>query len=245
MLIAPALLGLLLLAQQLPAPPVNCTSNAAGIADICLADREFAQAETARTAAERTRHLQAALDLYRKGASAANDPITKIAALDAATRTVDATHLNDPAALELILRDLIGFAPNNLQFMFRLAKVQEDQGALDSAEDTLLAARRQQPQELETYRRLAQFYARRATALSNQITQAKPQADIAGGPDKEGVYRIGPGMIPPQRADTPLYPEEAKAAGVRCFSSLECGGSDNAEQRPCRLNPPLTSPECR
>jgi len=196
MLIAAALLGLLL-AQQLPAPPVNCTSGAPGIADICLADREFAQAETARAMAERTRHLQAALALYRKGASAAN-----------------ATHLNDPAALELTLRDLIGLAPNNLQFMFRLAQVQEDQGELDSAEDTLLAARRQQPQELAPYSMLAQFYARRATALSNQIARAKPQTDIPGAPDKGGIYRIGPGMVPPQRADTPLHPEEAKAAGV-------------------------------
>ena len=75
--------------------------------------------------------------------------------------------------------------------MFRLAQVQEDQGELDSAEDTLLAARRQQPQELAPYSMLTQFYARRATALSNQIARAKPQTDIPGAPDKGGIYRIG------------------------------------------------------
>lgn len=216
--VAPALLVLLLSAQQLPPPPVNCASSAAGIADICLADHEFAQAETARTMAERTIHLKAALDLYRKGASAANDPATKTAALDAATRTLDATHLNDLAALELTLRELIGIAPNNLQFMFRLSKVQEEQGELESAEDTLLAARRQQPQELSPYKMLAQFYARRATAIFTQLAQAKdalPTAsDIPGTPDQDGIYRVGGGVPPPQRADIPRYPEEAKAAGI-------------------------------
>lgn len=113
----------------------NCTGGVAGAADICLADREAAQAETVQ-GAERTRHLQAALDLYRKTASAANDPSTKIKALDAATRTLDAKHLNDPSALELTLRELIGLAPNDLQFMFRLSKVQEEQGELQASEDT-------------------------------------------------------------------------------------------------------------
>src|SRR4051812_16254586 len=188
MLPPPALLGLFLSGQQLPPPPVNCTSHAAGIADICLADREFAAAETTRTLPDRTRHLEAALDLYRKGASAANDLATKIAALDAATRTLDATHLNAPVALELTLRELIGLAPNDLRFMFRLAAVQEDQGEIDAAEETLLAVRREQPQQLEPYKMLAQFYARRASAISNQLAQARgplPTAtDIPGTRDK-------------------------------------------------------------
>jgi hypothetical protein len=106
--------------------------------DLCLADREFIQAEAAPAGANRTRHLHAALELYRKAASAANDSATRIKALDAATRTLDARHLNDPGALELTLRELIGIAPNDLRFMFRLSRVQEDQGELEGAEDTLL-----------------------------------------------------------------------------------------------------------
>jgi TonB family protein len=216
----PALLALSLLAQQPPAFPnsQNCTGGVAGAVDLCLADREFAQAEGAQAGSDRTRHLQAALDLYRKAASATNDQATKIKALDAATRTLDAKHLNDPAALELTLRELIRVAPNDLQFMFRLSRVQEEQGELEAAEDTLLAAHRQQPQELDPYKMLAQFYARRATAISNQIAQAQGPSstatDIPGTPDKDGIYRVGGGVPPPQRADIPRYPAEAKAAGV-------------------------------
>ena len=217
---ASALLAISLLSQQ-SSPALttsNCTVGVAGAVDFCLADREFAQAEAAQPGADRTKHLQTALDLYRRAASAANDSAAKIRALDAATRILDDKHLNNPAALELTLRELIGIAPNDLQFMFRLAKVQEDQGELEGAEDTLLAARRQQPQELDPYKMLAQFYARRATVISNQIKQAaglSPTAtDIPGTPDKDGIYRVGSGVPPPQRADIPRYPPEAKAAGV-------------------------------
>src|SRR4030095_13415381 len=127
--LAPALLPLSLVAQQ-PSTPINspnCTGGVAGAVDLCLADREFAQAEAAQAGADRNRQLQAALDLYRKAASAANDGATKIKALDAATQTLDAKHLNDPAALELTLRELIRIAPNDIQFMFRLSRVQEEQ----------------------------------------------------------------------------------------------------------------------
>jgi hypothetical protein len=64
---------------------------------------------------------------------------------------------------------------------------------------------------------LAQFYARRATAISSQMAQAKgsPTAtDIPGTPDKEGIYRVVGGVPPPQRMDIPRYPPDAKAAGV-------------------------------
>jgi TonB family C-terminal domain len=215
-----ALLALSLLSQQpsLSTATANCTGGVAGAVDLCLADREFAEAEASQAGPDRTRHLQASLDLYRKAASAANDEVTKIKALDAATRTLDAKHLNDPAALELTLRELIRIAPNDLQFMFRLSRVQEEQGELEAAEDMLLAAHRQQPQELAPYKMLAQFYARRATAISNQIAQAKGPSptttDIPGTPDKDGIYRVGGGVPPPQRTDIPRYPLEAKAAGV-------------------------------
>jgi|KBSMisStaDraftv2_1062788.scaffolds.fasta_scaffold112259_2 TonB family protein len=218
--LAPALLAIALVAQQplTSTNTANCTGGVAGAVDLCLADRELAEADAAQASADRTKHLQAALDLYRKAASAANDEATKVKALDAATRALDAKHLNDPAALELTLRELIAIAPNDLQFMFRLSRVQEEQGELESAEDTLLAAHRQQPQELDPYKMLAQFYARRATAISTQIAQAKGPSptvtDIPGTPDTDGIYRVGGGVAPPQRTDIPRYPPDAKAAGV-------------------------------
>ena len=220
MALAPALLTLSLIAQQpsIITDSPNCTAGVVGAVHLCLADRECAQAEVRQADADRRRHLQAALDLYRKAASAANDDAMRIKALDAATQALDARHLNDPAALELTLRELIRVAPNDLQFMFRLSRVQEEQGELEAAEDTLVGARRQQPQVLDPYKMLAQFYARRATAISSQLAQAagpSPTAtDIPGTPDTDGIYRVGGGVPPPQRTDIPRYPAEAKAAGI-------------------------------
>ena len=216
MLFVSTLLGFLLL-QQPAAVAANCTGGVAGAADICLADREVAQGEAAQ-GADRIRHLETARELYREAALAANDPGTKIKALDAATRTLDVKHLNDPAALELILRELIGLAPNDLQFIFRLAAVQEEQGELQAAEDTLLAARHQQPQVLEPYKMLAQFYARRASAIFKQLADATgPPAvatDTPGAPDRDGIYRVGGSVEPAKRVENPIYPDDAQAAGI-------------------------------
>jgi hypothetical protein len=109
----------------------------------------------------------------------------KIKALDAATQTLDAKHLNDSTALQFTLRELIRIAPNDLQFMFRLSRVQEEQGEIEAAEDTLLAAHRQQPQELDPTRcwrssmhdelRLSQArWHRRRDLQLRQIFQAHP-----------------------------------------------------------------------
>lgn len=217
--------SLLFLAILAPAPPQsvplpNCASSTTNTAAVqmCVGEQELSAAGTAKTPPERERHLRAALAAYRRAADATSDTATKTRALDAVTGVLDRANLNLPTDLELTLRELVAIAPSDASFMFRLAKVQEDQGQTDAAEDTLLTAHRQQPRELAPYKMLAQFYARRATAISNEIAQAKgpsPSAtDIPGTPDKDGVYRVGGGVPPPQRADIPRYPEEAKAAGI-------------------------------
>lgn len=212
-----ALLAVALLTQQPPTVAADCPGGVSGTADLCLADKELVQADALRDRTDRNRRLKTVLDLYRKAASSAADSGTKIKALDGAARALDASHLDDAVGLELTLREMIGIAPNELRFMFRLARLEEDQGRIEAAEDTLLTARRQQPQELDPYKMLAQFYARRATALSRQAAQGTPSptaADIPGAPDKEGIYQIGGGVESPQRIDIPRYPDEAKAAGI-------------------------------
>jgi TonB family protein len=87
----------------------------------------------------------------------------------------------------------------------------------DAAEDVLLSARHQQPDGVEPYRMLAQYYARRATAFSSQAQQQTP-APAAGNPgerDENGVYRVGGPIAPPSRLDVAKYPPEAVAAGIQ------------------------------
>jgi hypothetical protein len=114
------------------------------------------------------------------------------------------------------LRELIQSTPNDFAPMYRLARLQEDRGFIDAAEDILLNAKRQQPNEIEPYKMLVQFYARRVTAMHKEETQA--EAKTASGPgerDENGVFRVGGPIAPPARLDVPRYPPDAQATGVR------------------------------
>jgi predicted TPR repeat methyltransferase len=73
--------------------------------------------------------------------------------------------LNDAEEMISAFGQLIALEPAEVEPLLRYAAYQERQGATDAAEETLLSARRLQPDALEPVRKLAQFYARRATAL--------------------------------------------------------------------------------
>src|SRR5580704_16109405 len=118
--------------------------------------------------------------------------------------------------METVLREVIPLTPDDLAPVYRLARLQEDQGFIDAAEETLLDARHKQRDAVEPNRMLAQFYARRVTALHKQETQKEPQAaSDPGEPDENGVYRVGGSITPPARDDVPQYPADAKAAGIK------------------------------
>jgi protein TonB len=119
--------------------------------------------------------------------------------------------------MEQALRELIRAAPGDFVIVSRLARLQEDQGLHNAAEETLLDARYQYPDNVEPYRMLAQFYARRVTALLNKQPSDR-ESQSAGAPgerDENGVYRVGGAVTPPQRLGTPQYPPEARAAGIQ------------------------------
>ena len=216
-------------AQSPPAPQPSACSQAMADAltdqatpEICAGDEAARLANAApRGSADKTRQWQAAAEHYRKAATLASKGITKVLALNALANTYDTPHLNDPKQMEAALREIIRLIPDDRAPVYRLAKLQEDQGLVDAAEDTLLTARRQQPDAVEPYRKLAQFYARRVTALHKEELQKEPRsASNAGEPDEKGVYRIGGpsdrGPIPPPaRADVPHYSPEAQAAGIQ------------------------------
>ena len=185
-------------------------------AEVCAGEEAARVAGAApRGTAERTRQIQAAADHYRRAATLASKSPTKVAALNLLAGAYDAEHLNDPRQIEIVLRELIALTPEDLAPMFRLAKLQEGQGLIDVAEATLLDARHSQPEAVEPNRMLAQFYARRVTALYKQEVQNAPQpASNPAEPDVNGVYQVGGALAPPPRDDVPHYSAEAAAAGI-------------------------------
>jgi TonB family protein len=196
---------------------VTAASDSA-VAELCLGDDDLRAAEAlSKQAAQRSRHLETAADHYRRASTLASQVQTRTRALEALTKVYDKQHLDQPRQVENALRELIANQPDDLRPLFRLARLLEDEGLTDAAEDALLAARRQQPDGVEPYKMLAQFYARRATALSRQADQRTP-APAPGNPgerDDNGVYSVGGPIEPPSRLDVAKYPPEAAAAGIQ------------------------------
>lgn len=226
-MVGSVLLAVLLAAQNQGRPPAEApapspcaqglsSGTTASVAELCLAEDQMRLARAlGPDVPERFRRLAAAAEHYRRAAMLATDSNGRIAAYEALAMLYARDQLNEYDQLEAALRELIDLQPGELEPVFRLAKAQEDRGLVDTAEETLLGNRRLRPDAVEPYRMLAQFYARRATAVhtANTATSRQP-ASAPGEPDENGVYRVGGGITAPNRLDRPVYPPEAQAAGL-------------------------------
>ena len=185
-------------------------------AEVCLAEEQFNQAQaTPRGSADWKSRLGLAARLYKRAASLPADDAIKVAIAERLLLIFDEPMLNDPTEMEAAFRDLIVLKPVEVDPLLRYAKFQERQGSLEAAEQTLLSARRLQPAEIEPYRMLAQFYARRASALHATAAKQEVQEQTPPGtPDKNGVYQPGGEITPPRRFGNAVYPPDASAAGI-------------------------------
>jgi TonB family protein len=150
----------------------------------------------------RTAELEAEAQRLAAAALRATDTATRVETLNELARIYDVENLNNLPLLESTLRDLIAIEPNNVALLYRLARVEEDQGLIDAAEQTLLRARQQHPDQVEPYRTLSQFYARRAALVS-----------LTSGPvPDDGVYLVGGAIAMPRRIAGIRNPELPRAA---------------------------------
>jgi|WetSurMetagenome_2_1015567.scaffolds.fasta_scaffold444167_1 TonB family protein len=207
------------LASEAPLP--DCTQGSLDVPGraVCLAAQELESAERAeRGTPERERHLQASADACRAAANATTDSAMKRRVLNLLADLYDDQHLDRPTEMEAVVRELIAAAPGDLPPLYRLAKLHEDRGFFSEAEETLLQARRQAPEDdPEPFSRLAQLYARRVVAMQEAAERLKPPEPQAkpGEPDRNGTYRPGGPVAPPHRVDMPQYPTDAKDAGIQ------------------------------
>jgi TonB family protein len=241
-------------AAQEPAPKTppapDCqkllmTGAGPGVMQLCQGETEMRLAAAAAADPdERRKRLASAAAEFERAAGSLRDLNLKIYAVEALIRLFGETNLNEPREVEQALRLLIPLMPGNSSPLRRIANLEEAQGLIDAAENTLLTARQQVPDDVEVYRALSQFYGRRAQQISTaNVPQgrhgepvvepqsepvAEPQREPAaerqsepnapsGGPDAEGYYSIG-GDIPPPAPMSPRVPAqrspEADAAGV-------------------------------
>ncbi len=207
-----------------PASSTDCArvlslGVSAAAAEVCDGETQLNIAQkTPRSDPERDRRLSNAADLYRRAVGRISDDEVRGHLLGKLADLYDAQHLNDATQMEMTLRELVTVLPTETGPLYRLAALQEQRQEIEAAERTLMSAKQLRPDDVEPYKHLAQFYARRVTALSTSAEQSRAtqrEPESPGSPDAAGVYRIGGALGPPTRDGVPLYPPQARAAGVQ------------------------------
>jgi TonB family protein len=193
-----------------------------GMSEVCLAEQQLQKADAAPRP-EQTRLWREAAEHAHRGASAAQSAEIKAAAAELLARLHDDKHLNEPDREQSALLDLISLRPADLTLVDRFARLLERIGLPEAAEDALLSAHRRQPQDIEPLRLLAQFYARRVTALHRAAEPLKTENTSAAipQPDEHGIYKVGGPIPAPTRLDRVQYPQEARDAGIQGVVILE------------------------
>lgn len=105
--------------------------------------------------------LSKAVDNYEKAlAMAQDDPKVHQLTLEYLVAAYGPDKLNDPAQQEPLLQEMIRREPNEPTAYFTLAKIYEDSGHYEAAEQMLLEAKKVRPTEAAVYTQLAGFYNR-------------------------------------------------------------------------------------
>lgn len=104
--------------------------------------------------------IQKAIENYRKAAEVDANPEMKKLAMQYLVAAYGPDKLNDPTAAEPIVQKMIEMAPSDPGNYFALAKIYEDAGRYEEAEQALLKARDANPNDVTVYVQLSGFYNR-------------------------------------------------------------------------------------
>jgi tetratricopeptide (TPR) repeat protein len=104
--------------------------------------------------------IQKAIENYRKAADVDTNPEMKKLAMQYLVAAYGPDKLNDPNAAEPIVQQMIQLSPNDAGNYFALAKIYEDAGRYEEAEQALLKAREANPNDVTVYVQMSGFYNR-------------------------------------------------------------------------------------
>ncbi len=96
--------------------------------------------------------------------------------------------LNDPAKAEPVVQHMIQLDPSETTNYFALAKIYEDAGAYDAAEQMLLKAKEVKPNDADVYSQLAGYYNRQAQF--EKTIEALEQGAAKQPNNPEAFYKI-------------------------------------------------------
>ena len=122
--------------------------------------------------------IQKAIENYRKAAERDQNPEMKTLAMQYLVAAYGPDKLNDPVAAEPIVQEMISMSPNDVGNYFALAKIYEDAGRYEEAEQALLKAREVAPTDVTVYVQLAGFYNRQGDQFDKTMEALHKAADI-------------------------------------------------------------------
>jgi tetratricopeptide (TPR) repeat protein len=110
--------------------------------------------------ADNDKLLIQAVEYYELAAEHIDDPRMKQLSMEYLVASYGVDKLNDPGQAEPIVRRMIELNPQETTNYFALAKLYEDSGLYDLAEETLVSARDMRPEDAAVYLQLAGYYNR-------------------------------------------------------------------------------------
>lgn len=116
---------------------------------------------TRKGEAQNDAYLTMAIENYKlAGERITSDPKLKRLSLDYLVAAFGPDKLNDPTQAEPVVKQMIQLDPRDSQNYFNLAKIYEDSGEYELAEETFLKAREVRPNDPAVYMQLAGYYNR-------------------------------------------------------------------------------------
>ena len=109
---------------------------------------------------ENDAYMTKAIENYTKAAQRAENPLIKRRALEYLAAAYGADKLDDPAQAEPIVQKMIQMDPKDPGSYFQLAKIYEDAGRYEEAEEQLMRAQQAAPDDPTVYNTLAAYYNR-------------------------------------------------------------------------------------
>jgi tetratricopeptide (TPR) repeat protein len=106
------------------------------------------------------RYLDKAIENYKLAAQKIQDPKLKGLSLQYLVATYGPDKLNDPTQAEPVVKSMIDLDPSDSTNYFALAKIYEDSGEYELAEQTFLRAKDAKPNDPAVYMQLAGYYSR-------------------------------------------------------------------------------------
>jgi tetratricopeptide (TPR) repeat protein len=138
--------------------------------------------------AENDSYLTKAIEYYKLASEKEKDPTLRKRSFEFLVAAYGPDKMNDPSQQEPIVQRMIQLDPQDPTNYFALAKIREDAGDYEKAEEVLLQAKQARPNDPQVYLQLAGFY-NRQEEFDKTIEALQQRASIEPN-NPEAFYTI-------------------------------------------------------